>query len=33
MFARVLLTHATVGRPVGGDWEYVLWAVGTGLLR
>jgi hypothetical protein len=33
MIAGVLLTYATVGRPPGGDFEYVLWAIGTGLLR
>ena len=29
----VLLTHATTGRPHKGDWEYVLWAIGTGILH
>jgi hypothetical protein len=33
MLAGVLTTHACVGRPTGGDWEYVLWSVGTGWLR
>lgn len=28
----VLLTHATIGRPPHGDYEYVLWAIGTGHL-
>lgn len=33
-FAGVLLTHAVMVKPAaGGEWEYVLWAIGSGLLE
>jgi hypothetical protein len=29
----ILTTHATIGRPKGGDHEYLLWAIGHGWLK
>lgn len=33
LLAGVLLTHATTGRPPRGDYEYHLYAIGTGYLH
>lgn len=33
MLAGVLTTHAAVERPAGGEWEYVIWAIGVGRLK
>ena len=32
MITGVLLTHAFLSRPEGGDWEYKIFAVGHGWL-
>lgn len=33
LISGVLLTHACLARPAkGGEWEYLLWAIGTGHL-
>ena len=33
MLTGVLLTHAAIGRPKNGDWEYLLFQVGHGWLK
>lgn len=33
LLTRTLTTWAHAGRPVGGDYEYHLYAIGTGYLR